>query len=111
MWHWLGKKSEHVSEMSPYEAATCGSAINQRLEGMETHLDSSIQPPPTRTMPACERSIRQKQSFGSSPPIQYFPLRSCHVSWATSTLMSTSSGSLLTTSPTATSNLLLGLST
>ena len=55
--------------------------------------------------------MRQKHSFGSSPPIQYFPLLSCHVSWATSTLMSTSTGSLLTTSPTATSSLLFGLAT
>ena len=55
--------------------------------------------------------MRQKQSLESSPPIQYFPLRSCHVSWATSTLISTSSGRLLTTSPTATSSLLFGLAT
>src|ERR1700761_1441038 len=111
MRHWLGKKSEHISEMSLYKPVVEGSVISQQLEGIETHLDSSIQPPPTRTMTACERSIRQKQSFASSPPIQYFPLRSCHVSCATSTLMSTSSGSLLTTSPTATSSLLLGLAT
>ncbi|KAI0291728.1 hypothetical protein BC826DRAFT_470952 [Russula brevipes] len=57
--------------------------------------------------------MREKHSlsFGSSPPIQYFPLRSCHVSCAISTLISTFSGSLLTTSPTATSNLLFGLAT
>src|SRR6266851_871796 len=55
--------------------------------------------------------MRQKHSLASSPPIQYFPLLSCHVSWATSTLMSTSAGSLLTTSPTATSSLLFGLAT
>lgn len=50
--------------------------------------------------------MRQKQSFGSVSPIQYFPLWSFQVSATSSILIST--GSLFTTSPTATSNLFFG---
>lgn len=73
------------------------------------HFESSDHPPPTRTITVCERSMRQKQSLGSAPPIQYFPLLSFHVSATTSTFMST--GRLLTTSPTATSSLFFGSAT
>lgn len=57
-------------------------------------------------MTVCDLRMRQKQSFGSWSPIQYLPLWSFQLSETPSILIPT--GSLLTTSPTATSSLLLG---
>lgn len=71
-----------------------------------TNFESSDQPPPTRTITVCDLKMRQKQSLGSLPPIQYFPLLSFQVSATASTLIST--GKLLMTSPRAISNLFFG---
>jgi hypothetical protein len=112
----LGCRDESSSGRSRNCSAKC-SLINLRNGGQAclhhgekwTHLESSVQPPPTRTMTVCERKIRQKHSLGSCSPIQYLPLWSFHESSAT--VISMLTGSLLTTSPTAMSSLFFGLAT
>lgn len=51
-----------VLDESVYYEESVG--VEEDCEGA-FYLESSDQPPPTRTMTVCDRKIRQKQSFGS----------------------------------------------
>ena len=103
------KLSAKCSEMNLGERPRQPHWIPQHHIESFTHFDNSDHPPPTRTITVCDRRIRQKHNFGSWSPIQYFPLWSLYVSVKPSTLIPT--GSLFTTSPTATSSLLFGSAT